>query len=87
MGLIAYSLASHPTFLLGRTSVSLTALSGSFLELDFIYQALPVVHFSTFLPADPILTQAEWLLSYLITLSPAMLSPTITASSGSDCPA
>lgn len=58
--------------------MSLTALSGSFLELDFIYQALPVVHFSTLLPADPILTQAEWLLSYLITLSPAMLSPTIT---------
>lgn len=67
MGLIAYCLASHPTFQPGRTSVSLTALPGSFLEQDFIYQALPVVHFSTFLPE-----------SYLITLSPAMLSPTTT---------
>lgn len=55
--------------------MSLTALSGSFLELDFIYQALPVVHFSTFLPADPILTRPE---SYLITLSRAMLSPNTT---------
>lgn len=56
MGLIAYCLVSRPPFLPARTLLFLTALSDSFLELDFYLLSTSGVHLSTFLPADPILT-------------------------------